>query len=98
MDGGDRIQTPVGLSRFHLVQAVTAGEITEVHPRGCYVRHHDGRPVLRPYLSASTPARPRLPKKGDFWLVLGDGSEAVLERGLFVQLFVTHAAPAGLQL
>ena len=106
MDGGEvlqpselrRLQPPGNLRRYHLAQPVMAGQITETVPGGCYVREADGRAVLRHFLSASTPARPRLPKAGDYWLVLGNGSEALVERSLFELLLVTHLAPRDLVL
>ena len=79
------------MARYQSVKRVLAGEITEVHPAGCYVRDADGLAVFRTYAKDMT-AR-YTPVVGDWWLVYPDGYVSISPREAFLDGYLPIDAP-----
>jgi hypothetical protein len=70
-----------GLTSYHAITRVQAGEITAVTEDGCFVLHHDLSIEFHPF-------QPRMlqryrPVPGDFWLIYDDQYQTILPRWAF---------------
>ncbi len=76
-----------GLAEYQSVKRVTAGEITEIVPAGCYVTTATGDGVLLTFQPGMT-ARYE-PKVGDFWVFYPpDGYASISPRETFLGGYV----------
>lgn len=70
-----------GLTFYHAITRVQAGEITAVTDAGCFVLHSDHSIVFHPFQPRML-ARYR-PVAGDFWLIYDDQYQTILPRWAF---------------
>lgn len=80
-----------GMEFYQSNRRVLAGEIVEVVKAGCYVLLDDGSAVLRLYVENMT-AR-YTPVSGDYWIVYGDGYEAICPKEPFLDGYTPLNAP-----
>jgi hypothetical protein len=78
-----------GLAPFQSIKIVHAGEITEVKPEGCFVRHQDGTPLFHAFAPNMTTRYQ--PVIGDFWVVYDDGYESISPAWAFQAGYVSTA-------
>lgn len=78
-----------GLADYKSIKRVTAGEITEVVPAGCYVTTATGDGVLLMFPENMT-ARYQ-PQVGDFWVIYDDGYQSISPRAPFLAGYVPVA-------
>jgi hypothetical protein len=77
------------ISSWQSIKVVSAGEITEVVPAGCYVKTaRDGETVLLTYPDEKMTARYG-PQIGDFWVIYPDGYQAISPREPFITGYVS---------
>ncbi len=74
------------MAEYQSIKKVKAGRIIEVVPAGCYVENADGSAVLRTYPPKMTERYQ--PVVGDFWVVYGDGYQAISPKAPFDEGYV----------